>query len=173
MSPPKITELALAAKAYVQRAIAVEVDDSVESLAYVDLYIASVGELKPEVLALTAAALGAWFGELWVAHRDAVWHADDEDPATWMVAIPGPDERSLLAFHPVALAAAALVGGDVDGYDASLRAPAASEARLAELLADAAPVDAAFYYSLTGRWEAIEHITDLVLELRRTTPGEN
>lgn len=173
MSPPRIAELADAARTYVQRALGVDLDGSVESLAFVDHYVSTVGDLRPEVLALTAAALGAWFGELMVAHRDGAWHAESDDPASWLITLPGPDDRPLLAFRPVALAAGALLGGDSDEYDASLRAPATVEAQLQELLGAAAPVDAAYFYSLTGRFETIAHVADLVLELRRTTPGEN
>ena len=71
--------------------------------------------LKPEVLALVAPALGAYLGEVAIARFGGHWVIEGDDPADWRVEL----EPAPLAFYPVGMAAEALRGEEVDGYDAS------------------------------------------------------
>ena len=117
MTPPPVQPFYDAARNYVKRAVGVDLDDSEESLAYVDHYIASTARaesLKPEVLALVAPALGAYFGQVAIARFGGKWVIEGDDPADWHVELaPAP-----LSFHPVGMAAEALRGEEVEGYDA-------------------------------------------------------
>jgi hypothetical protein len=169
MNESRIAEFALAAHEYVRRAVALDLDGSVESLAYVDHNLAEVARepVSAQVLALVAPAIGAYFGEVLAAHLGGEWHAAGDDPATWHMAIPGPDGRPLLEVVPVALAAEALAHGEVAGYDATLQPPPELAARLADALARVSPVEEGYYYSLTGRLETIEHVVELLAEMRR------
>jgi hypothetical protein len=162
-SPPRLAEYVIAAGDYVRRALGVELDGSPESLAFVDHYLAHIGPVADDVLRLVATAIGVYFGELVVARLDGVWGAESDDPAEWVVAL----EAAPLAFRPVAMAAEAIRSGEVEGYDASLATPPAYREPLAEALEAAGPVEESYYYSLTGRFETLEHAAAILAELRR------
>jgi len=166
MTPPPVQPFYDAARNYVKRAVGVELDDSEESLAYVDHYIASTARaetLKPEVLALVAPALGAYLGQVAIARFGGKWVIEGANPAEWRVELaPAP-----LSFHPVGMAAEALRGEEVDGYDAAFTTREDLMGPLDEALESAAPVDEAYYYSLTGRLETLAHALDVLVEIER------
>lgn len=168
MPAPRVEELALAASEYVRQSLGVELDGSVESLAYVDHYLSKIGGVGNEVLALVAAALGSYFGEVMISHLGGAWQASDEDPAAWTITV----EVAPITFHPVALAACAIRQDDLPDWDSSLRVPPELSAPLADALSATAPVAADYYYSLTGRCETIEHMAALLAELRHRADEE-
>ncbi|MCA1662863.1 MAG: hypothetical protein LC659_01055 [Myxococcales bacterium] len=153
-----------------KRAVGVELDDSEESLAYVDHYItttaraeAADSRLGAEVLALVAPALGAYLGQVAIARFGGKWLIDGADPAAWRVELsPAP-----LTFHPVGMAAEALRGEEVDGYDAAFTTREDLTGPLLEALESTPPVDEAYYYSLTGRLETLAHALDILIEIER------
>lgn len=165
MTPAPVQPFYEAARKYVQRAVGVELDDSEESLAYVDHYIRTTAQkeaLKPEVLALVAPALGAYLGQVAIKRFGGTW-VTDGDPADWRVELaPAP-----LSFHPVGMAAEALRSEEVEGYDASFSAREDLMGPLLEALEAAPPVDEGYYYSLTGRFETLTHALDILVELER------
>jgi len=165
MTPPPVQPFYDAARNYVKRAVGVDLDDSEESLAYVDHYITATARaeaLKPEVLALVAPALGAYLGQVAIARFGGHW-VTDGDPAAWRVELaPAP-----LTFHPVGMAAEALRGEEVEGYDASFSTREELMGPLLEALEAAPPVDEAYYYSLTGRLETLAHALDILTEIER------
>ncbi len=172
MTPPEISAFLQAARDYVTQAVGVEIDGSETSLAFVDHYIASAsGEpgLRPEILELVAPALGAYFGELAIAKFGGRWRlppapgGGQPEPARWRVEL-APVE---LSFHPVGMAAAALSGGEVEGYDACFRTSPRWSGQLEEALAAMPPVDEAYFNSLTGRLETMAHAVDVLTELKR------
>lgn len=166
MTPASVQPFYDAARNYVQRAVGVELDDSEESLAYVDHYItatARAGALQAEALALVAPALGAYLGQVAIARFGGRWVVDGDDPAAWRVELsPAP-----LTFHPVGMAAEALRGEEVDGYDASFATRDDLMGPLFEALESSPPVDEAYYYSLTGRFETLAHALDILVEIER------
>jgi hypothetical protein len=119
--------------------------------------------LKDDVLSLLAPALGAYFGEVAIAKFGGRWTFEGEEPAEWRVEL----EPIELRFHPVGMAAAALRGDDVEGYDASFSTRSEWMAPLAEALAAAPPVDEAYFYSLTGRLETLAEVVDFLVEIDR------
>jgi hypothetical protein len=166
MIPAPVQPFYDAARNYVKRAVAVDLDDSEESLAYVDHYITTTAKteaLKPEVLALVAPALGAYLGQVAIKRFGGKWIAEGDDPADWRVELdPAP-----LWFYPVGMAAEALRGEEVDGYDASFATRENLMGPLFEALETAPPVDEAYYYSLTGRFETLTHALDILVEIER------
>lgn len=169
-APPEIQPFLDAAGRYVKRALGVDLDGSEESLAFLDHYISgtarkeiSDARLGAEVMALLAPALGAYFGEVAIARLGGHWVIDGADPAGWRVELtPAP-----LNFFPVGMAAEALRGGAVDDYDAAFTTRDDLMGPLMEALEAAPPVDEAYYYSLTGRLETLEHVVDLLVEIER------
>lgn len=163
--PPPIEGFIAAAQRFVQRTVGVELDGSETSLAYVDHYIEKTARhdtLKPEVLELVAPALGAYFGQVVLERLGGRWVLEGDDPSRWRIELaPAP-----LHFFPVGMAAEALRGGEVEGYDGSFVPRADLLAPLSEALAAAPPVDEAYYYSLTGRLEILTQALDLLVELQ-------
>jgi hypothetical protein len=169
---PRVAPYVEAARGYVRRALKVELDLSPESLAYVDHYArttrrANEGDrLEPDVLRLAAAALGAYFGEVLLKAHGGAWvieSGQDAQPERWRVELDPPS----LSLHPVALAAGALAGGEVDGYDDRVTPPLQDTAALAQLLEATPPIDAEMFYSLTGRYESIDKMRELLVEIAR------
>jgi hypothetical protein len=167
MTPAQVQTFYDAAINYVKRALdGAILDGSVESLAFVDHYIVQSGRqaaLKPEVLALVAPALGAYLGEVAIRRFGGRWILDDGEPAGWRVEF----EPAPLWFHPVGMAAEALRGDEVDGYDAAFATRDELMGPLSEALESSSPVDEAYYYSLTGRFETLEHALDILVEIER------
>jgi guanylate kinase len=65
------------------------------------------------------------------------------------------------------MAAEALRGEEVDGYDASFTTREDLMGPLDEALESSPPVDEAYYYSLTGRLETLAHALDILIEIER------
>src|SRR5438094_13259 len=125
----------LAAKSYVQRALGVELDDTETSLAFVDHYAQSARPLKDELLALVAPALGSYLGQIAIAKFGGRWVMESENPAEWRIELdPVP-----LRFHPIGMAAEALRGEEVEGYDASFSSTPALMEKLLEALSRVPP----------------------------------
>jgi hypothetical protein len=177
-TPPEVQPFVEAARRYVERALSVPLDGSEESLAYVDHYVAQTvgsheGErpLGPELLALVAPALGAYFGEVAIARYGGRWVIEGADPVGWRVELgPAPSDAGAgsgpaLRFFPVGMAAEALRGGEVEGYDAGFTTREDLMGPLLQALEAAPPVDEAYYYSLTGRLETLGYALDLVTEI--------
>ena len=130
--PMRIAELCLAASEYVHRATGCELDESEESLAFVDYYLTAVtksGALAPQVCRLVASALGTYLGELAIRKFGGRWLVlptdaaattelrspleDNEsaaeteaaaDPAKWRLEL----QASPVLFDPIGMAALAL-----------------------------------------------------------------
>jgi hypothetical protein len=163
---PDLAPLLRAAQDFVRRATGLELDDSETALAYADHYVREsrrVGPLRPEVLDLAAAALGAWFGELARARFGGRWHKTGGSSAEWELALGAAPLR----FRPVAFAATALMGGEAPGYDATLATEPRWEPALVDALDALPPVAEDHFFSLTGRFEALESAVDILVELRR------
>lgn len=178
MTPARVVELALAAGDYVRQSLGPSfegLDGSPESLAFVDHYITKVGNVSDQILDLVASAVGCYFGEVVIAHLGGTWSTEGDDPSGWTITL----DAAPLRFRPVAMAAEAIRGEDLEDYDAAITAPSAYQETLADTLAASGPVEAAYYYSLTGRLETLEHSTEVLVELRRREeegapkPGEN
>lgn len=166
MTPPPVQSFVDAAREFVRRAISAELDGSDTSLAFVDHYLdkTRTPDLKDEVLALIAPALGAYFGEVAIARFGGRWViAPGSEPARWRVEL----EPAELGFFPIGMAAEALAQGELEGYDGSFSTKPEWMEPLAEALAASPPVDEAYYYSLTGRLETLEHALQVLVELAR------
>jgi hypothetical protein len=163
VTPPRLAEYSMAAGEYVRRALQVDLDGSVESLAFVDHYLTKIGNVSDDVLRLVSSAIGAYFGEVVIGRLGGAWDLASEDPAEWTVTL----DAAPLSFHPVAMAAEAIRQDDLEDFDATIVAPPALQAPLLRALEAVGPVEAEYYYSLTGRLETLEHAASVIAELRR------
>ena len=182
-TPTYIESFVEAARTYVKRALADEegfdsglgLDGSETSLAFVDHYIrktnlaqvaATSKEKATALMALVAPALGAYFGEIAIAKFGGQWQCPpdrEHEPADWRIVL----ETGGLEFSPVGMAAAALAGGDADGYDGSFTVRPDLMERLETALSESPPVDEDYYYSLTGRLETLSQVVELLGEIER------
>ncbi len=162
----EVEPFAAAARSYVNRVVGVPLDGTETSLAFVDHYITKTvanGAIADDVLALIAPALGAYFGQLLVTHFGGQWQGSSASPSSWRIEL----EPVALSFSPVGMAAAALRGRDVEGYDDTLRTNLDLAGALEGALAASPPIDEGYYYSLTGRFEVITQVVDVLMEVVR------
>jgi hypothetical protein len=160
-SPPEpVRELADACVGYVMGAVGVPLDYTPDTLPILDHYLRSIPEsAAAEVLALIAPAAGAYFGE--VIRRTiglgARWHCP-EDHAAWRLEL-APVQ---LSFNPIGAALEAAQRREAEGWGAHFQVPDAERAVLDEALARTEPVAADDYHRLAVRYDALEHIVDLL-----------
>jgi hypothetical protein len=180
----QVAALRQAAVDYVARATGLSLDGSEESLAIVDHYVATVragGLVKPDVLRLIAAALGVYLGELLTSRFGGRWRqlpTSDEAQAEygalagWRIDL----EVAPLRVDPIGMAAEALSFSEDDEADeesdggtgfALLDSAQPLFAALSEALSRLAPVSSEYFYSLTGRFETLSYIVELVTDLRQ------
>lgn len=163
------------ARDYVKRAIGAELDDTPTSLAFVDHYLAMQRPtedqpLNPAVVGLLASALGVYFGELCRHHLPGggEWLMVGDDARTYRLTLTA----SGVSFMPAALAVAALYNDEVEGWDATVRPPEKWKNMLERVLTESAPIEHDYFFSLTGRFESLERLTELIADFERMTqPG--
>ncbi len=157
----------------VRRALKLELDGSVASLAVVDHYL-PMGrkEDRAPILELLAAGAGAYFGELVRREMGGRWIGDGKDPRRLRLLL----EPQFVYFAPVDLALEAITQGSMgsddprhpggDDVDAifHLRAdPDQDEsAWIQARLEEVPPVPKDQYHSLTCRFETLQFILELL-----------
>jgi hypothetical protein len=152
----QLRELSDTCRDYVRRAVGTDLDDTPDTLPVLDHYIKvsrdSIKE-RPELMALVARAVGAYFGEVVRSHMDGFWYLGSPDPQDWYVCT-----RSVfLAINPVGAAYEALTSSSEHaGPSAALRLRRESRTRVEERLNALPPVSEADYYLLSTRLEALE-----------------
>ncbi|MBN1612797.1 MAG: hypothetical protein JW940_39610 [Polyangiaceae bacterium] len=141
---------------YVRRAVGTDLDDTPDTLPVLDHYIDisrdTVHE-RPELMALVARAVGAYFGEVIRVQMDGFWYLGSPDAKDWYVCA-----RSVfLAINPVGAAYEALTGtSEHTGPSAQLWVRRESRARVEQRLGSLPPVSEPDYYRLSTRLEALE-----------------
>jgi hypothetical protein len=185
----QVAALRQAAVDYVERATGLTLDGSEESLAIVDHYLnrvrpGGVAAVKPDVLRLIAGALGVYLGELFTSRFGGHWRLvtlSDDDAQRELGALAGwrvELEAAPLLVDPIGMAASALlfdeadaeedVEGDADATPGFTLLESARQlfTPLHTALARLSPVTSEYYYSLTGRFETLSYVVDLVTDLR-------
>ncbi len=160
------------ARDYLRRATGTELDGSETSLAFVDHYLQSQRPpeeqpMAPAVLGLLASALGVYFGEVCrtTLAGGGRWDLVGDDPRTYRLTLLG----SGATISPAGMVVAALHGDDVEDWDATVRAPAKWKNMLERVLAESAPVEVEYFFSLTGRLESLQRVAELVADFERLT----
>ncbi len=175
-----VEQLSTAFREQVSRAIGCELDWTATSLAFVDHYLGLAGEEDREpILALLGAGAGAYFGEVVRREVGGTWAGDGKDPRRLRLLL----SPNFVHFSPVDLALEMILSGasapDVDaaGLDTAFRlsraaAPDLDEDALRDYVDDAEwmdrrlaelpPVPADQYYSLTGRYETLKLILEML-----------
>jgi hypothetical protein len=179
-------ELAANFRGHVRRALGIDLDGSITSLAFVDHYLrSSRDESRAPIVTLVAAEAGAYFGELVREHVGASWIGDAADPRRLRLLL----RPQFLYCSPVDQALEALLGPVATDderlpEDAPLdtafhaRSKAVEvgeqddESWLADRLAELPPVSEQEYYTLTCRFETLQVVLEL-LAARHSGAGES
>ena len=165
---PETLPLAERAREPIRRAAQMEADYSVESLAAVDHFLRTLPAAKPEKVAETADQIGCYFGEVLRRALGAQWQGSPaEEPRDWRLvfdAVP-------LSISPVGMAAQAIYEDEIGEYDGALDVPVTLRGALERALEAMGEVDEAYYYSLTGRFETIQHVLDVLVAGKQQRPS--
>ena len=157
-----IAEFEQAARAYIQKAIGIDIGTEEHDLAFLDHYVRTIqkqGTPDQAVLDLAASALGVLFGQMVLHKLPGRWDIPpaSTDPSQWRVAIdPLP-----FSFYPVAMAYTALRGQELENVDDSLSFPRAWQERANAFLEQLPPVPVDYFYSFTGRFETLCYLTEV------------
>lgn len=182
-TPEIIISLEKAAKEYVKRAMGVEIEKNEDSLAFVDQYIQDIRKQdlpKPEILLLVASALGAhlgqtilnkiegrWYGPLYEDSKEKQKNEENSleslDVNLWRIEISSPP----LSCAPMAMAMAALLQEDNEDLDTRVTTTQELTPPLEEALSRLNPVTEDYYYSLTGRYETMLYMLEILAKLHK------
>jgi hypothetical protein len=184
-----VEQLSAAFREQVERALGVALTDELgtTALAFVDHYLSLVrDETREPIVSLVAANAGAWFGELIRREVGGTWIGDGKDPRRLRLLL----EPQFVHFSPVDMAYEAIFSAAAEPGDPRLpdgttldcafhlrKQPVgdqepADHAWVADRLAEAPPVPEDQYYSLTGRWETLELILELLASRELERGGE-
>lgn len=109
-----VEQLSRVFREQVRRALGVELDDTVTSLAFVDHYLHQArGEPRDSILALVAAGAGAYYGELVRREAGGTWIGDGMDPRSLRLLL----RPQFLYFSPIDQALEAITGETLDPED--------------------------------------------------------
>jgi hypothetical protein len=164
----------------VKRALKVELDGSITSLAFVDHYLSLArDEDREPIVSLLAAGAGAYFGELVRREMGGTWVGDGQDPRRLRLLV----EPQFVHFSPVDQAYEAIAGRSLDGDDPRVPPGPAFDSAfglepprpedepgegeddaewLSDRLAELPPVPEDQFHSLTCRFETLQLMLELL-----------
>ena len=158
--PAEVADLMSSCVRFVHAKYGVLLDGTQDTLSLLDAYVnearASAAE-RPETLPLTAAAIGAYFGEVVRLTFGATWvTVGDHD--TWKLCL----NHVYLAFNPVGTAMEALLGEEAPGYHAHLLLEPDDREQLERRLTALGEVPDDEYFLPTTRFDVIHMAVDAI-----------
>jgi hypothetical protein len=155
--PGAVHELAEKAVDFVQRALGLTLDYTLETLPLLDHYLRQVPRDQPDTVRLVGATAGAYVGE--VARRALGGEWDDVDgvPSEWRMTLAGG-----VRISPAGLATLAVLQADTEGVDGEIDVPARAREAVEDALTARGSVAEDEYYSLSGRLEVLMLVCDVV-----------
>ncbi len=163
--PEEVANLAASCIDYVRQAVGVELDVTPETLPILDHYLAAArtdAAERPELLALLARTVGAYFGEVVRGAFPAFWWLPSADPYEWRLCF----REAYLSLRPMGVAYDALVGSTHhEGPSSELGLLHDERECVAMRLAQLPPVPEDEWVMLSTRLEAIEIAQDAVRRL--------
>lgn len=163
--PAQVADLCQSLTDFVEAAVGIRPDFTPETLPLVDHYVAEVRATlasRPEVLDLTAQAVGAYFGEVARRHLVGFWHIPSPNHHDWLLC----GESAYFAINPIGVGYETVTGrADHEGPAAAIKLSSEDRDAVHAKLSGLPPVPEAEYYTLSARLEALETIVDVVLTL--------
>jgi len=160
--PQPIVDLSGNLVDFVERAVGIRPDFSSETLSIVDHYaqIARVAvKNRPELLELTAQALGAYFGEVARRTLGAFWIVTGTNVHDWSLC----GETAYVSINPLGAGYDALLGhSDHGGPGSQLKVAGEDRAEVLRRLENLPPVSDAEYFTLCTRLEVLEIAMDCI-----------
>jgi len=167
--PGKVLELAAACVRFVMGKYEIEPDFTSETLALVDHYVAEArGDVKerPEALALTAHAVGAYLGEVVRRTHACWWRIDHADPGAWRLEF----RNVYLSFYPVQVAYWALTQTEDGASFSGFELPTDDMDALVSRLEQLPPVGEDEYWAPSTKLEVLDIAVDALLAKRARDP---
>ena len=156
--PTQVEEFAQEAVGYVRRAVGILPEWDSETLPIVDHYLRGLDNSDAAVLALVVVTQGAYFGEVVRRHLGGRWQAEGADPTKWRVILP-----TGLSFCPAGVVAEAIAMDDMAAASSDFHAPPRLRPSLENALENMGDVTVETYYSLSGRFDTLEHLQQVLL----------
>jgi hypothetical protein len=153
-APAEVLELVASCIRIVQAKLGVPLDGTQDTLSLLDAYVQDARksiEERPETMALVAASVGAYFGEV-VRHTFGATWVTVGDHAAWRLCF----KHVYLTFNPIGLAIEALTGAEAPGTHAHLEMEREDREQLQRRLAALGQVDEDEYYLPTTRFDVID-----------------
>jgi len=156
LPPEPVPEYAAACLEYVRRALGFELDFTAETLPVLDHYVSTVRESlaeRPEIPALVARAVGAYFGEVVRTVVPGFWRIPSPNVHDWQLC----SRVAFLWVNPVGIAYDAIHGSsEHDGPRSMLRCAPEDRPFLERRLETLPPVPEDQYFLFTTRLEVLE-----------------
>jgi len=165
--PPRVEEFAAQTVEYVRRAVGVALTFDSDTLPLLDHYLGSVPADRPDLIELVVATAGAYFGEVVRRHLGGRWEGLDEKPPAWRMVLP-----TGVSFSPAGFVAAAITRAELDDHETGFEAPPRMKPHLAEALARMGELTEDDYYSLSGRFDTLEHVHSVLLGVAARLLGD-
>ena len=160
--PDAIVQLCGSLTDYVEAAVQIRPDYTPETLPLVDHYAQTVGGVlrdRPEVLDLSAQAIGAYFGEVVRRHLAGFWIVPSQNKNDWLVC----GEVAFVAFNPIGVGYDAAVSStDHHGPSSQLKLAHEDRALVAARLEQLPQVRDTDYFSLSTRYDVLEIVMEAV-----------
>ena len=166
-APVEVEEYAKQAVEAVRRALDFDLEWDSETLPVMDHYLKEVKSRDPAMVELVAAAGGAYFGEVVRRKLGGRWELGDGGPEAWRLGL-----STGLSFSPMGVAASVIVRGDLQDFDSALDATDDVRPSLERILGRMDAMAEDVFYSLCGRYDAVEHVHAVLLEEQRRAEEE-
>ncbi len=158
--PSQIVDLSGNLVDFVERSLGIRPDFTPETLSLVDHYANETREAlktRPEVLDLTAQALGAYFGEVLRRSKGAFWQVPSPNFHDWALCGSG----AFIMINPIGIGYDAIaLSSDHKGPSSQLKLASEDRAHIQARLESLPEVPDTEFYLLTTRLEAL----DIVIE---------
>jgi hypothetical protein len=152
--PGDVFELAERAVDFVRRALGMTLDYTAETLPVLDHYLGTVPTDQAATVDLIAATAGAYFGEVIRKELGATWELDGA-PAKWQLVLSVG-----VRFAPVGAAVEAITHDDAEG-EGAWEVPDGERQAVEEAL-EGREVSVEEYFSLSGRFETLQLVADVI-----------
>ncbi len=166
--PTSTADYAQMAIENVKIAIGVEPDFTPETLPLIDAYLQQARTSKlAEVRSLVITTAGVYFGEVMLRLLDGWWNTANASPSRWRVEV----RPCFLYFYPVGTTGEVLLGRESDQFNGTFSVLEELKEELQQRLKASAPVTDEEYFSLCGRCDSLQIVSEWLLARAQQQDG--